>query len=541
MGICCLLGHVAVSVLFLHGSGLERMRSREHTWESKSAVEPAREPLLVRQEFRSSGDGPNSAAPATTAVPSRNSFSEQELPLRSSFREGEKQLTHLPTPVLGSSEGSSPVPKAPAASCSGEDGEKEKRAAWSPLDVERGAFASLKGFLCEAKRRNARVSRLSFKEWPHDRRDELVENVQQAAEAVYDRMGEQLNQLPASCEAKWRVDCADKRWNNIFTGKLLSVPETIVELLSGFQGGAEVGLLEIRLHEFHGVVDVTVVGEGQHNHRGDKKRLAFPRFENTLFKLFRSRIEYVVMENGTSSPCKKYAQRLREVRASARLEKDEWSLQNRQRECIWSEFLRRRPDIPGSAIVVFSDLDEVPTVDLLANLKFCELRSPFVEKDRPLNLVHKEVRYNLRSAVEGCQEKLEHASVQRKRHIKIPVLKYATGQPVEGGSHLTYFGSVGQVMHKLVNHAEGGGLPSFKTGGVKPDCHHWPNNSQVFRQAAATHFDDAARMLRDDPVWMTESWRKVHHRLPRGKVPGDCGLPRFLLDNAWRYPSFFGM
>ena len=58
----------------------------------------------------------------------------------------------------------------------------------------------------------------------------------------------------------------------VLTGKLRPEgPRKVVDLFTGMGGGAELELLELRLHELDGVADIVVVTESRFGNRCDKK------------------------------------------------------------------------------------------------------------------------------------------------------------------------------------------------------------------------------------------------------------------------------
>ncbi|CAE8614365.1 unnamed protein product [Polarella glacialis] len=338
--------------------------------------------------------------------------------------------------------------------------------------------------------------------------------------------------------------CSDPRWRQLFTGALLQSPAVVVDVLSGFQGGAEVGLLELRVHEYSGLA-MTVLGEGRFNHRGDAKRLAFPAFEEAFFKPTEAsdlQLEYIVLDDSSQPACTKYQSRVQELRGRrGPRQQDEWPLQNSQRSCIWQELIHRKPNLPDDAIVIFSDLDEIPQVELVAALKFCE-RLPIVLDKQPLNLMHHSVYYNLRTAITECKGAPSHAqgSVNLRRFISAadgPALGYPNSITVEGGVHLTYLGSTLQLMYKGINHAEGGGLLGMDIPGPK---------GEQRRICGATEAEAAPlmRLVRDDPTWVARQWEHRHGELPKGP-PSEadlarCSIPHFLRANPQRYHDFWG-
>lgn len=415
--------------------------------------------------------------------------------------------------------------------------ERVTHAAWAQAKsaVEVASYLRITSTLCN-------LSQLAGgdrggRQWRQDLRDALVQEVQAASEASYHAAAKKAPEpIPLDVVATGETLCSDNRWKKLFSGRMRAQPAVVVDVLSGFQGGSEVGLLEIRLYEFSGLVESTVVGEGRHNHRGDIKHLTYPAFKNTLFKPFRDHILHVVMEEAASPSCLAYKKRLAELRARrGPRAQDEWPLQTAQRQCIWEEFLKRRPDTPEDAIILFSDLDEFPPRELVAALRTCELNSK--HEWQPLHLKHKSIHYNLRSTVHGnCNQAHKQGSINLKSFMSSgPRLGYPNSMVVDGGAHLSYYGSMPQIVYKGINHAEGGGMLSTVMA----------NDEQILPcKVNEGHAVSMADQLRNDPRWVVRHWEHRHEKLPAAAPTqndlSSCGVPHFLQKNAWRYPDFFG-
>eukprot|EP00930_Biecheleria_cincta_P040942 TRINITY_DN28037_c0_g1_i1.p1 TRINITY_DN28037_c0_g1~~TRINITY_DN28037_c0_g1_i1.p1 ORF type:complete len:568 (+),score=93.57 TRINITY_DN28037_c0_g1_i1:114-1817(+) len=452
---------------------------------------------------------------------------------RHADEEGAESFQRLHKPAVVATRGSSEDVHAPSQKSS----EKLTQEAWAQAKnaVEVASYLRITSTMCN-------LSQLAGgdrggRQWRQDLRDALVEEVQAASEASYHAAAVKapeptLLKAAASGEAL----CSDSRWTEVFSGRAREQPAVVVDVLSGFQGGSEVGLLEIRLYEFSGLVELTVVGEGRHNHRGDIKHLTYPAFQNSLFKPFQDRILHVIMEEAASPSCLAYKKRLAELRARrGPRAQDEWPLQTAQRQCIWEELLKRRPDIPENAIILFSDLDEFPPRELVQALRTCELNTK--HEWRPLLLKHKSIHYNLRSTARGnCNQVHKQGSINLKSFMSSgPRLGYPSSVVVEGGAHLSYYGSMPQILYKGINHAEGGGM----LGTVMPNDEEIPPC-----KVNEGHAVSMADQLRDDPRWIVRHWERRHEKLPpfapTQKDLSLCGVPHFLRKNAWRYPDFFG-
>merc|ERR1711862_571974 len=104
----------------------------------------------------------------------------------------------------------------------------------------------------------------------------------------------------------------------------------------------------------------------------------------------------------------------------------------------------RQPDIPDDALLVFSDLDEIPSAQALHMLRSCRLRSDI---KRPLVLSHHLMPYNLRVGCKPSATKAMHqqGTVTTMGYLRQQggalFIKYNTkNHPVvpSSGVHLTY-------------------------------------------------------------------------------------------------------
>jgi len=466
--------------------------------------------------------------------------------------------------------------------------------AQSVQDQELDGFLRIQSAACDvasaASRRSPVGGSGDMQRWPQPERDFLVQQAQQAAEATFHR----LAQMPTVSALPPRPDaaCMDRRWQHLFTGQRRPQSQTVVDVLSGFKGGSDTGLLEVRLHEYSGLAQ-TVVGESWHNEHGDWKNLTFPAFASTLFKQFvtSGSVEHVVVDEGIAPACMQRQRLLRNardrrVRQSAQnaeqglLQQNEGEqafeleLQGLQRTCLWQEYAARHPELPGDAIVIFSDVDVFPAVDFVTALKYCELR-PAVLESTPINLESNSVAFNLRTARStGCgKHDWQQGSISLLSNIPAggPALHYANGVAVQGGGvHLSTFGSLTQVMYHSISHTTSGeGLPGVQAltqalsrtlppsggnalvrlgngvvNGVDAASSKAAVDGTESLGACRTMRNDGewlAARLADDPQWV---WQGPSAPLPAG--PPDftelarCGIPRFLQLNPCRYPSFFG-
>jgi len=325
--------------------------------------------------------------------------------------------------------------------------------------------------------------------------------------------------------------------SGLFTGKPRRNPPPLIDVISGMGGGAELDFLEIRLHELNGIVDYVVIPESAFNFRGDGKRRHFKR-QMKRFQEFLPRIVYLDLDT-----CVEYKHHVDKYRNKSKSKRTAaiWTIQASQRQCVWKLLFEKLPDVQPDALVIFTDLDEIPRAEAMIAVKHCELERKIPEDRRIINLRLAALPFNLR--VKTCNEvwkqgiivEMKEARLRkfvpiRSRDQKNWVLKRA-------GVHLTYAGSLGQVNYKMLQHGESGSFLMPIAGYEK---------SGSYCLAAASHERLAAmeRFLHDDPAFVVQHWQHHCSPLPRGPPDpaklDDCLVPWVLRENPERYPAFMG-
>ncbi|CAK9053996.1 unnamed protein product, partial [Durusdinium trenchii] len=193
-------------------------------------------------------------------------------------------------------------------------------------------------------------------------------------------------------------NCKNPAWRHLLDGSRRKTPRVVIDVTTGMGGGPELDLLEIRLWEINAslshlpepppVKDVYVVSESAYGLRGDKKPLHFSR-QKERFKDFLPQIEHVLLDN-----CSKYFREVEKMRNVTSKSKKRggtmFSAEGIQRACVLQTLIRRRPDLPDDALVIFSDLDEVPSAAAIQMLRVCTTNSAAKVgcKDRPKSQLH---------------------------------------------------------------------------------------------------------------------------------------------------------
>lgn len=142
----------------------------------------------------------------------------------------------------------------------------------------------------------------------------------------------------------------------------------------------ELEMLEVRLNELGGVVDVFVLAEATHTHTGRPKELLFARHKHEArFAPFLPRIQHVIVRDLPIDPTNTNA----------------WDREHFQRDALVRGL--REAGAKHTDIVILGDLDEIPRPELVRQVKSC----PNIQFPVHLNLAA--CYYNLvRSAACVC-------------------------------------------------------------------------------------------------------------------------------------------
>ncbi|CAK9053993.1 Ornithine carbamoyltransferase, partial [Durusdinium trenchii] len=343
-------------------------------------------------------------------------------------------------------------------------------------------------------------------------------------------------------------NCKNPAWRHLLDGSRRKTPRVVIDVTTGMGGGPELDLLEIRLWEINAslshlpepppVKDVYVVSESAYGLRGDKKPLHFSR-QKERFKDFLPQIEHVLLDN-----CSKYFREVEKMRNVTSKSKKRggtmFSAEGIQRACVLQTLIRRRPDLPDDALVIFSDLDEVPSAAAIQMLRVCTTNS--AAKEGPWVQANYPMPYNLRV---GCKDRPKSqlhmqgafATMGFLRRKKTLALRYNIRHNLivpSAGIHLTYTGSRADVDYKLLHHGESGQILATKATahGKRLDfCKI--DDETVFQME---------QLLRDNPVSVARAWERkssILHKEPQGDLR-KCQVPWALLTHPERYPHFWG-
>lgn len=199
-------------------------------------------------------------------------------------------------------------------------------------------------------------------------------------------------------------------------------------LVDSFMFYNELDILELRLEILDRYVDRFILVEAEVNHVGGSKELFYSKNKNRFAK-WNHKIEHVVV-----------------AAAESPTDPDPWSREKYQRSCI----LRGLTDVPPDAIVMISDVDEIPDMS----------KVPFENMPHPMVTCHMWMfEYSLDYLFTGepwfgtvittvSLLKSHGSNAFRDSRWNFPKLAHA-------GWHLSSFGSPMHVWTKLQTYAHG--------------------------------------------------------------------------------------
>jgi beta-1,4-mannosyl-glycoprotein beta-1,4-N-acetylglucosaminyltransferase len=235
-------------------------------------------------------------------------------------------------------------------------------------------------------------------------------------------------------------------------------------LVDTFMFYNELDVLELRLTLLDEYVDRFVLVESELNHVGTAKELFFQR-NKKRFEKWMHKIEHVIV-TAEESP-KEY---------------DPWCREKHQRECI----LRGLDGVPPTAIVMVSDVDEIPDMKKI----------PYEQLPHIVTSVHMWMfEYSLKYLFTGEAWfgtvitnyeifKRVGPNYLRDNRWKFPYI-------TEAGWHLSSFGTPMHVWNKMQTYAHG------------KDAHHATQTPELFAEwiASGTHTDGKTQLI-PRPDWV---------------------------------------
>jgi hypothetical protein len=332
-----------------------------------------------------------------------------------------------------------------------------------------------------------------------------------------------------------QLNCRAEKYRKVFTGETRASPAYLVDM---FPIGFELDLLEVRLYETDGVVDATVVAESSYTHRGERKPLYFAA-EQHRFAHFQARVKHVLLD------CPQVVD-LVHSRATRPQDKAVWDIQDAQRRCA-SDHLNNLTLPPGvrdeDVLVLFTDLDEVPSGEDLFHAKHCV----WIDPARPTVLGFLATGLgNLRNALQrNCAPAFDFVRrplVNLKHHVRGRVLDIFKERQhdFQSGMHLTYYGSFAVIDYKKMTHAEGGRFPvTLNNADV---CQVTDQDLRAKQMLVSENPDGYVYFFRTGQTPARQQpLPHIDLAVPETKARLQaCGVPWLVLENPARFPQFYG-
>jgi hypothetical protein len=243
-------------------------------------------------------------------------------------------------------------------------------------------------------------------------------------------------------------DCTDPKYAHILTGKTLDHPRKIIDMFPFF---TELDLLEIRLYELSGLVDQHVIYESTRTHRGRQKRLFYNKNRHR-FNRFEDTIVHLVEDDS--------------VHKGGKLEKCEhgdcWAINKKVWDTAWTKYVSAFSE-DDNTIVISGDVDEIPSRQSVAHLKYCEAKSfPIAgninmhmfsfdwlfECDHQASYSHPLQPYSLKFPNFDTFKNTRDRNGLLRDYGNLPSL------PFNNGVHMTSFGGLPAIVYKYTSAAE---------------------------------------------------------------------------------------
>eukprot|EP00411_Alexandrium_monilatum_P037769 CAMPEP_0175405394 /NCGR_PEP_ID=MMETSP0095-20121207/39028_1 /TAXON_ID=311494 /ORGANISM="Alexandrium monilatum, Strain CCMP3105" /LENGTH=430 /DNA_ID=CAMNT_0016704227 /DNA_START=43 /DNA_END=1333 /DNA_ORIENTATION=- len=349
--------------------------------------------------------------------------------------------------------------------------------------------------------------------------------------------------------------CRSPTWHDLFAGRKHPQPPPMIDVSSGVGGGAELDLLEIRLYELDDELTFSSSPSRRSTSVGTESRDSSSGTSTDSGGRFSDKIMYIDLDQ-----CAPYAKAIEDF---LRLPVEKrpaavWPVQDSQRNCIWKALFERR-SILDSTLVIFTDLDEIPTGEAMWALRNCEWRPTAVRYPDIVQLHLVPVPFSLRAIdqplrdtwVQGTVRKASTFSGRRKElraGINMETLSFAclrcanTRQMQQAGTHMSYTTNLATFLYKTIQHGEGGNIdaPMLPAPGGGGDVAHVSFCDVSTPEAA----EAAQQVLQDYP----NNWQhpNMASKSPLPRLPPSRGalgrlpLPWILLENPERYPFFWG-
>ncbi len=188
----------------------------------------------------------------------------------------------------------------------------------------------------------------------------------------------------------------------------------------------ELDILEFRLKELYPVVDRFVIVEAKKTHSGKPKELVFDANKERFGK-YLHKISYIMLDD------------LPEIDGT--ITDKSWARERHQRDGI----MRGLTMCNDNDIIIISDCDEVPNPAAIKSYNGShDVRSFDMEL----------YYYSMRTKATESWREAKIATYKKVKEMTPCGVRYAKAEPIpDGGIHMSYFGSVDQIIQKIENTA----------------------------------------------------------------------------------------
>lgn len=252
----------------------------------------------------------------------------------------------------------------------------------------------------------------------------------------------------------------------------------------------EVDLLEVRLRELEGLVDVHVIAESPRTYAGAEKPLHFAE-QRHRFDPWLDSIRYVVTTRLESVTHQRFGDRVR------------WQRENGQRAALAEGLDGLEPD----DVVILSDVDEIPRRSTV--LRYIAGRAhQLVAPPLPMYLYRTGLRIVqpqaslLRMCRGGLLLKNTPEQVRRMPTRPFQVTERHASDAARWGWHMSYFGGVEAIRYKVgqAAHPEED-IPAWLERHVLEECIREGRDHRLNRRHSMEHVDPASlpKCIQDEP------------------------------------------
>jgi beta-1,4-mannosyl-glycoprotein beta-1,4-N-acetylglucosaminyltransferase len=229
--------------------------------------------------------------------------------------------------------------------------------------------------------------------------------------------------------------------NNILTNVNIPNKEFIQnqpKIIDCFIFYNEIDMLTYRLNILNDIVDYFVLVESTHTFVGKEKPL-FYKENKQLFEKFNHKIIHIIVDD--------FPHKYPNIDFE---KKEQWNNEKFQRNCISRGI--DKLELNNQDIIIIADVDEIPKIELLGNIKYNEIKINEV-KALQMDFYY----YNLHSKLDHYTDVVRILPYDIYQNINMTIddlrFKYYKNFITNAGWHLSYFGDKNFIKNKIENFA----------------------------------------------------------------------------------------